>query len=162
MQIGLAAVAFALSCVSAVAAQASAASASFISSATPVAFPTAEPKILPKLVGAIIGGTVSGTIIVVVAVLFLVRYRMRRMVRNRKLSNTVAQGDAELGRRFDQLESEVCSMREQLDNLEAHRVVVFPGYGTDTEMYTHEKDITMFKPGVDVKDEKVYPPTYTD
>ncbi|KAJ6453709.1 hypothetical protein C8R45DRAFT_630375 [Mycena sanguinolenta] len=148
MQIGLVTVAFVLSFISAVAAQ--------TVSATAVAVPQAETNVPPKPVGAIIGGTVAGTLIVIAAVLFIVRHRMRR---HHQIKHNVA-GDAEFGRQFAQLQSEVRAMREQLDKLEAHRVAALPGYGAVTPMYTHEKDLTAFKQGVEAKDEKVHPPTY--
>ncbi|KAF7349648.1 hypothetical protein MSAN_01691200 [Mycena sanguinolenta] len=107
MQIGLAAVAFALSFIATVAAQTSATSAAFIiATVIPEAY-TPQTKTQPKIVAAIVVSTVGGTLIIIAAVLFFVRRRMRRRAGNWKIPNTAAQGDMELGRRVDQLEGEV-------------------------------------------------------
>ncbi|KAJ6453704.1 hypothetical protein C8R45DRAFT_1112267 [Mycena sanguinolenta] len=158
MQIGLVTVAFVLSFISAVAAQTVAASGATAEAATSVPYYQPQMKVQPGLVGAIIGGTLGGTLIVVTAVLFIVRRRMRC---HHKIRHNVA-GDAELAIHVAQLQSEVRAMREQLDRLEAYRVSALPGYGAVTPMYTHEKDLTTFKQGVEAKDEKVHPPTYAD
>ncbi|KAF7349643.1 hypothetical protein MSAN_01690700 [Mycena sanguinolenta] len=162
MQIGLAAVAFALSLIAAVAAQTSTASAPFIVATTVPEAYTPQRKTQPKIVAAIVVSTVGGTLIIIATVLFFVRRRMRRRAGNWKILNTAARGDVEISRRVVQLEGEVRAMREQLDRLKAHRLAALPGYGTETALYTHEKDLAMFKQGVDVKDEKVHPPTYAD
>ncbi|KAF8142420.1 hypothetical protein K438DRAFT_1995034 [Mycena galopus ATCC 62051] len=137
--------------------------------ATPISVTAfSEPYIPPsgglshgQVVAAAVGGSLGAAVLVLAGVFFLLRYRSRR---GHKMMVIGLEGanNAELGRRCDQLESEVRALREQLDRVEARRVGGLPGYEGGAMLYTHEKDVAAFKEGGDVKDGKFRPPTYAD
>jgi len=106
-----------------------------------------------RTVAAAIGGSFAASLLVLVGAIFCLRYRARKMM----VIAVEGGNNADLGRRCDQLESEVRALREQLNRSEAQRLAGV--YGGGAVLYTHEKDDEAMG---DVKEKKECPPTYAD
>lgn len=84
------------------------------------------------------------------------RYRTRKMM----VIAVEGGNNADLGRRCDQLESEVRGLREQLDGFDVQRLS--GAYGSRAVLYTHEKDAEAMRECAKVKGGKEGPPMYAD
>ncbi|KAF8164272.1 hypothetical protein K438DRAFT_1984781 [Mycena galopus ATCC 62051] len=114
-----------------------------------------------QVIGAAVGGSLGAAILVLACGFFLLGYRGRRAYKTMVIGLEGAD-NGELGRRCDQLESDVRALREQLDGFEARRLGDMPGYQGEAVLYTDEKDGAAFKHDTDVKGGKFRPPAYAD